>query len=245
MVDFVLLDESAGALTTSGQAMDPATLSGIAAACQIQLNRDFAAHYGGAFRVRAGDSAGIQPGENVFALLATLPNAPGAIAYHDVDGAGVPVLYDAITLSDSLVGPGNSVSVAISHELLETAADEGCNQWADAGGTEYAHEVCDAVESQTYGIGTVSVSNFVARAFWIPNHIGPYDFMTSIGMGGFAPPVGPLMTAPGGYQVVRSSGTGDHQVFGRRVETIHNGSLRPVRRPWRADSRRARRGVAE
>ena len=249
-MDFVLVDSSGGATTTIGAAMDPATLAAIAAACEVQLNRDLAAHWGGAYRVRASSSGtDVQPGEFVFALLATLPDAPGAIAYHDVNGQGVPVLYDAVTLSDTLVGQGNSVSVAISHELCETAVDEACNAWRDAGGSEYAQEACDAVEAQSYG--APAMSNFILQAFFTPNHAGPFDFLSTLGPNPNAP-AGPFLTAPGGYQIVRGPGTNEHQVTARLA---HNGSI-PVtigvsatipfgmRRPkFRADSRRARRGV--
>lgn len=149
MMRFVLLDESAGAKTSNGESMTPEVLANIAAACTVQLNRDFSTEWGGNYEVRAGSGAGdIQPGEIVFALLPTLSGAPGAIAYHDSDGNGVPVLFDAITLSTSIVGPGNSVSVAISHELCETAGDEGCNDWCDDGtGNSFAKEMCLAPDT--------------------------------------------------------------------------------------------------
>lgn len=221
--------------------MDPATLAKIAAACQIQMNRDFAAHWGGAYRVRAGASSlDVQPGEVVFALLSSLPSVPGAIAYHDVNGNGVPVAYDAISLSFSLIGAGNSVSVAISHEILELSADPPCNRWADAGdNTERAIEVGDPVEAQSYAIDDtgVSVSNFVTPSWFDPGSTGPFDFMSSVGLNVNAPS-GPFMAAPGGYQIERTSGTGEHQVTARRASMATS-----LRRPWRLESRRARRGV--
>lgn len=250
-MDFVLINEAAGATTTTGAAMSPSILAAIAAATQVQLNRDVAAHWGGAYRVRAASSgADIMPGEIVFALLAALPNAPNAIAYHDVDGVGVPVIFDGVTLSDTLTGAGNSVSVAISHELCETAGDAGCNVWADANGTEYAREVCDAVEAQNYVIDDtgVSVSNFVIPAFFVPNHVGPFDFMSTVGPNPNAP-TAPFNTAAGGYQITRDSGKNEGQ-----ATACHNASI-PIsftvsatipfgmRRAWRFDSRRAKRGV--
>lgn len=211
-MQFALVDGSGGAATSTGQAMDPATLAKIAAACVVYLNRDVASQYGGAYRVRSSDGSDLQPGEIVFALLAELPNAPDAIAYHDVDGNGLPVLFDAISLSATLTGSGNSVAVAISHELAETAGDEGCDLWADSGSGEFAHELCDAVESDSYMIDQtgVWVSDFVTRAFWVPKHAGPYSFMAS--MGKSHGPGAPMATAAGGYQLVRSSGTGETQV---------------------------------
>jgi hypothetical protein len=248
-VDFVLIDSSNGALTRQGGPMTPDVLSQIAAACQIQLNRDLAAYYPGSIRVRAGANAGdILSGEYVFALLATLPGVPEAIAYHDVNGRGVPVLYDAISLSDTLTGPGNSVSVAISHELCETVVDAGCNVWVDDGVQEHAQEACDAVEAQSYWIDNtgVAVSNFVLPAFWVTNHAGPYDFMSTIGPNPAAP-TRPFETCAGGYQIVRNSGTNETQIqaraLGSPVLTVGVSIPFAMRRGWRHGSRRARRGV--
>jgi hypothetical protein len=218
---FALVDGTGGATTTLGMAVTTAVLEDIANACTVQLNRDVSAEWGGNYEVRAAVGAGdIQPGEIVFALLPSLPDAPGAIAYHDVNGVGVPVIYDAITLSDSLTGSGNSLSVAVSHELCETAGDESVNAWRDDGaGSEWAQELCDAVEAQSYLIGDVAVSNFLLKAFFTPNHVGPYDYMSSAGLPGAVGPTGPFATPSGGnYQIVRSSGAGEHQVQARHTD---------------------------
>ena len=80
-----------------------------------------------------------------------LPDAPGASAYHDINGKGVPFALCAVTTCTDLYGP-DGVSVDASHEILETAGDQGANQWADdLKGTLHAYEMCDAVEVRTYG----------------------------------------------------------------------------------------------
>lgn len=218
---FVLLNEAGGATPSSGETMTPEILAQIAAACEVQLNAHLSPEWGGNFEVRAGTGAGdIQPGEIVFVLLSALPGAPGAIAYHDSDGNGVPVLFDAITLSDSLYGQGNSVSVAISHELCETAGDEGCNDWCDDGaGNSFAKELSDGVENFSYAIGAVYVSNFLLKSFFVPGRKGPYDYMSSAGLGGVGP-AAPFVTAVGGYQIERTMGTGEHQVFARFASPV-------------------------
>jgi hypothetical protein len=231
VTSYVLIDSSGAATVTSGRGMDQPTLAAIAAACQIQLNRDFAASYGGAYRVRAGSSpTDIAPGEIVFALLATLPDAPSAIAYHATDGSGVAVLYDGVALSDTLTGAGNSVSCAISHELLETAADPGCNRWADDGtGQEHAFEVCDPCESDTYELdGTgVYVSDFVLPAYWAANHAGPYSLMSLLGQS-HGPPR-PMSLAVGGYGIERQSGLSEHQVTASSVVSVVAGLAQSTR----------------
>jgi hypothetical protein len=256
-LSFVLLAQQGASTTADGALLTSDVLVQIAAACEVQLNRDVSAHWGGDYRVRAGIVASdIQPGEIVFAVLASLPLAPGAIAYHDVNGQGVPVLFDAITLSDTLVGLGSSLSVAVSHELCETAVDEACNAWRDDGnGNEFAQEACDAVEAQSYAIDGVGMSNFVAPAFFTPNHEGPYDHLSSIGPNPYAPS-GPFMTAPGGnYQIVRLSGTGEHQVqarysslsptltIGISLPFAHTRASRRIAKRSHSSSRTYRRGV--
>ncbi len=211
-LNFALVDETKGAKTTSGQALTPTLLTAVASACQFQLNSHLAGFWGGTYRVRTSNGKDIQPGEIVFSIQPTLPTAPGAIAYHDVNDHGVPVAFDAITLSDTITGPGG-FAVAISHELCETAGDPGANRWADDGKkTEHALELCDAVEAFSYAVtaadGTrVYVSNFVLPAFFVPNAAGPYDWMTANNLTPVTAPKGPLTTAiaeGGDYQILRT-----------------------------------------
>lgn len=226
-----LIDETQGATTGDGSKLTPEVLQHIAAACTIQLNRDVAVQYGlpAGAQVRVSDGSDIQPGEMAFAILPSLPSAPGAIAYHDVNGQGVPVGFDAITLSDTLTGAGNSLSVAISHECCETAGDAGCNLWADDfAGSEYAHELCDAVEGFSYPIDVgggvlVYVSNFVLSAFFIASASGPFDQLGKL--------TAPFQTL-NGYQIKRASGTGETQVHGTvtRAEKRRHPQSRTYRR---------------
>jgi hypothetical protein len=181
---FVLVDQSAGALTRGGQAMDPLTLASIAGAVQRQLNVALSRHYGGTYQVRTVASVDDREQDEWPMVLygPRNPAPPGAIAWHQVNGVGVPELFDEVGLSDTLTGPGNSCSVAISHEFLEASVDPPCNIWSDAGTLETAREVCDPVESQTYTepmFRAVYLSNFVLPAWFIPQHPGPFDYMST------------------------------------------------------------------
>src|SRR5579872_835116 len=220
-VKWVLIDETKGATTTDGSKLSAAVLSHIAEAVTSQLNQEFAAEWGAQTAIRVGANANdIKPGEWAYAFLQSLPNAPGASAYHDINGKGVPFSLCAVTTCDTLYGP-NGVSVDASHEILETAGDEGANLFAnDNKGLLHALEMCDAVEIQTYGKtckdGTVvQVSNWLLRAWFIPGAAGPYDYMTSGKISGAVSPPGPLQTAPGhggNYQIISKWG-GEKQVF--------------------------------
>lgn len=218
---WVLIDNTKGATTQDGSHLSPQVLSNMAEAVQDQVNNEFAAEWGAQAAVRAGAGLNdIQPGEWAYVFLATLPDAPGASAYHDINGKGVPSALCAVTTCHSLYGP-NGVSVDASHEILETAGDEGANTFAnDNKGSLHAMEMCDAVEIQTYGKtlknGTVvQVSNWLMRAWFMPGAPGPYDYMTSAKIAGAVSPSGPLETAPGhggNYQIISKWG-GDKQVF--------------------------------
>jgi hypothetical protein len=208
-LSFVLIDETTSAATLK---LTPAVLADIAEACQTQLNADYGPECGGEYSVRVGkDSNDILPGEVAYIYQDTLPQAPTAEAYHDVQGNGVPFALCALDDCQSLTGEGSSASSATSHELLETAGNPGCNKFLNDGqGNVKAAERCDAVEVQTYPITVTSgnivyVSNFVLDSWQIPGSAGPYTFMTKAGLEGGVDPSGPMQTAPGGggnYQIV-------------------------------------------
>lgn len=225
---YVLISETKDAPLTG--AVSSGWLAEVAEAITIQLSRDFAPVWGvgGVSRIVAGGP--IPPDGYVFAIVDDLPEAPGAIAYHSVDGKGVPVAYLALNTCQTLA----DVSSAISHEVLETAGDPGANRWADGGdGYEYALELCDAVESNLYTITTtngveVSVSDFLLPPFFGGQN-GCLDFM------GVCP--APFATASGGYQIRRKAGTGETDITGKLPDRqrlhLFVGIGRPSRRTGR------------
>jgi hypothetical protein len=245
-VKWVLIDSTNGATTQDDSKLSPAVLAHIAEAVQDQVNQEFAAEWGAQATLRVGANPhDIKPGEWAYGFLASLPDAPGASAYHDINGKGVPFALCAVTTCGSLLGP-TGISVDVSHEILETAGDEGANQFAyDNHGLLHAVEMCDAVEVQTYGKtckdGTVvQVSNWLMRSWFSPGASRPYEYMTFAKLPGAVSPPGPLQTAPGhggNYQIVSKWG-GDKQVFaaanhliGTRRKGMHpNWSSRAGRR---------------
>lgn len=246
MIKWVLLDKTNGAKTTDGSTLSPDVLAHIAEAVQAQINGEFAAEWGTQATIRVGATpTDIQPGEWAFGFVGSLPDAPGASAYHDINGKGVPFALCAVTTCATLLGK-NGVSVDVSHEILETAGDEGANQFAnDNHGLLHALEMCDAVEVQTYGKtcadGTVvQVSNWLLRSWFIPGAAGPYEYMSLAGLPGAVAPSGPLQTAPGhngNYQIVSKWGgskqvfaVADHMIGTRRKGMHPNWSSRAGRR---------------
>ncbi len=216
---WVLIDDTKGAATVSGAKLSPAALAHIAEAVQAQFNGEFTREWGGSATFRVGkDLTDIKDGEWAYVFRASLPDDPEASAYHDIK-KGVPYALCAVKTCTDLYGP-NGVSVDASHEILETAGDEGANLFAnDNKGELHAVELCDAVEVQTYGKkcadGTVvQVSNWLLRAWFNPGAVGPYDYMSSAKLQGAVAPAGPLKTAKGeggNYQIISKWG-GDKEV---------------------------------
>jgi hypothetical protein len=227
-LSFVLVDESTSASALKSQ-VTPDWLASVAAATTVQLDRDVSPNWGGEYSVRVGVAGSIAAGEIVFALVDVLPAAPGAIAYHDVDGNARPVAFLALSTCSTL----DDVSIAISHEVCETAGDPGCNLWADDGsGAEWARELCDAVESSSYDIQGVRVSDFVLPSFFEANARGPYSYVESTTGSAIIP--APFRTASGGYQITRTDSGQETQVNGRvrphRADKLSHWSSRAARR---------------
>ena len=227
MTRFVLINEGTIVSLLTPQ-VTPEWLAAVAAACQIQLCRDVAPNWGGDYAVRAGSGPlDVAPGETVFSLVDSLPQAPGAIAFHDVNGQAVPFATLALTTCNTV----NDISSAISHELCETAGDVDCNAWRDDGaGHEWAQELCDACQETSYLINSIVVSNFVLPAFFEPGAAGPYSILGAQGQPDVAKP---FVTQSGGYQIQRQSGGGESQIFGdlgRRAARASHWSSRTYKR---------------
>jgi hypothetical protein len=234
-VDFQFILHSLASQAPLTGAVTADFLANVAAACTIQLNRDFARHWGGSYNVRTG--VNILPGEDDYSILDTLPDA-GAVAEHADDSSGKPILSLSLSMCSSL----DDVSVGCSHEFGETGADPGCNRWADDNnGSLFAIEPFDPIEAGRYtisvpvgtnGVVNIAVSDFVLPAFFDPGAPGPYTFSETMGA---APLItAPFQTGPGGYQIKRSSDGVIVQVNGMlspyRIEKIKHAMGRARKR---------------
>jgi len=215
-MDFYIIDQSSAATAdpTFGGPLTLPLLTQMAASLEIQLNRDLAPYWGGAYRVTTGPEGQAAPGAIVCAILDALLQEPGAVAFHDVDGNALPVVFVARSMCNGIITGSVALSSALSHEMCETAGDPACNLWADDGvGNEWARELCDAVESNSYDIDGVAVSDFLLPGFFAANAMAPLSFMGSLALTGNTPPA-PFGVALGGYQIKRASGGGTSQVTG-------------------------------
>jgi hypothetical protein len=235
---WVLFDRTQGATTRDGKHLTADAMRQMAEAVQAQINGEFAAEWGAKAEIRVGATASdLQPGEWAFILVPTLPDAPGASAYHDISDKGVPYAFCAVTTCGSLLGR-DGVSVDLSHEILETFGDEGANLFAyDNAGLLHAMEMCDAVEMQTYtkkaSDGTpVQVSNWLLRSWFMVGAKGPYEYMSLAKLPGAVAPAGPLKTAPGhggNYQIVGRWSGAAHDVFAKHAASAAEQHIEGVR----------------
>jgi hypothetical protein len=160
----------------------------------------------------------------------------GALGYHDQGPDGKP--YGKVFVDEVLDGGGtetsgsNSVSVTVSHEGLEIFGDPQVGSWDQMpDGRLTAHELCDAVEGDSYPIEvapgqSVSVSNFLLPGWFDANpEEQAFDFMRVISR--------PFAMSPGGYLIVMQGGEVS-QVFATHSRAMHSASkLHPASRTAR------------
>jgi len=168
-------------------------LERIVQAVQLQVERDFAPAWGRQpVSVKLADAnVHIAPGAGRVYVVDKITEVGGAVGFHKADKQGFFsgfVAAEAIArLGGAATRGGDSVSAAVSHEVLEILANPSVNLWADhVDGKSYAHEVCDPVSGDCYEIHgepdpdgvqePVSVSNFVYPAWFQPYAPGGSKF---------------------------------------------------------------------
>jgi hypothetical protein len=181
-----------------------------------QILEDFRPYWGQDGFLRLGQRAGrpLDPqhpvelrGDAILYLLDDVndPEVDDILGVHDQNGNGVPfgMVYTAI--SDRL---GEAWSVTLSHEALELLGDANVNKLA--AGPDPRHpehpdryvlhwfEMCDAVQSESYKIDGVAVSNFVTPLYFTIGEqaAGRNDFLNRVHRGRTLTSFG---VNPGGY----------------------------------------------
>src|SRR6266849_865250 len=130
----------------------------------------------------------------------------GALGYHDITKDGQPVskVFVKTTLADHQL-----VSVTACHELFEMVIDPIANLWAEAAdGTEYAYEMSDPVEEDTFLVDGIAMSNFVHPSWFEPFKHPPGTKFDHFGL-----LKSPFTIPKGGYLIVKKNGKVG-QVFG-------------------------------
>ena len=147
----------------------------------------------------------------------------GALGYHDANARGIPYGFVFTELSRELDEPW---SVTFSHEALELIADPQVNLLvmgphpADADRTVFHwYEMSDAVQTETYDIDHVAVSNFVLPLYFTGSDEpgGRNDFLGRA-HGGKA--LNSFGVNPGGYVGFYDPDSGEHETFTRRGDRV-------------------------
>ena len=134
----------------------------------------------------------------------------GALGYHELTAEGQPVskIFVKMTLAGKQL-----VSVTASHELFEMVIDPVANLWAEAAdGTEYAYEMSDPVEEDTFLVDGVAMSNFVHPSWFEPFKHPPGTKFDHLGL-----LKKPFSMTTGGYMILKKKGKVS-QVFGSKAK---------------------------
>lgn len=146
----------------------------------------------------------------IVAILDTADQAD-ALGYHDCTPDGRPYakvfLQPILDSGGTLTSGANSLSVTVSHEVLEIMGDVYANFWADGPkGVGYALELCDPVENDYYNLDGIAVSNFVGPRWFRPG-AGPYDWLSLL--------KAPFTMTEHGYMIQRLDKGRVYQVYGK------------------------------
>lgn len=180
----------------------------MAKACAKQLKRDVAPRWNMLpAKVVFYSSPDIVPDNYDQMVILDDADQAGALGYHDETPDGKP--YGKV-FAKTCLDNGVSVSSCLSHEVCEWFLDPACNQWGDNGSVEYAYELCDPVESDSYMLGRVELSNFVTPAYFDSHGHAPYDFLGKLRQ--------PFSMTTGGYVITRKDGKVS-QKFGEAYPT--------------------------
>jgi hypothetical protein len=134
----------------------------------------------------------------------------GALGYHDLTKDGQPVskVFVKTTLEDHQV-----VSVTACHELFEMVIDPIANLWAQAAdGTEYAYEMSDPVEEDTFPVDGILMSNFVH-----PSWFEPFKHPSGTKFDHLGLLTKPFSMTKGGYMIIKKKGKVT-EVFGSKAK---------------------------
>lgn len=143
---------------------------------------------------------------------------PGALGYHDQNARGIPYGFVFMDLAKKL---GEPWSVTLSHETLELLGDAQVNLLAmgpHPGNAEktvfHWFEMCDAVQTETYKIDGVEVSNFVLPLYFTSSDEpgGRNDFL---GRSYNGKTLNSFGVNQGGYIGFFNPETGKHETFTR------------------------------
>jgi len=158
------------------------------------------------------------PQADWYCLVADDSDVAGALGYHDSGPNGEPIMKIFTKTTESI---GQSPSITLSHEVIESIGDPGAEMvvsGVDANGRAcfYYRELCDPVESDTYKIDGIDVSDFVTRDWFKETPAtGQFDALNLT--------TGPFHLHAGGYMELSYDGSNWTQVDMQSVRSALHG----------------------
>jgi hypothetical protein len=146
-----------------------AQISVIVPALQIQVDRDFSPIWKLDANLVFVPTGQVAPTGSWIIYIMDTSDQADDLGYHDLE-TGLPL---AKVFAKSDLAAGSSLSVTLSHELLEMLVDpyiQNCvfDQASDTTGTLYSYEICDPCEDDQFGytINGILVSDFLYPAWF-------------------------------------------------------------------------------
>lgn len=158
-------------------------------------------------------------------IIADTSDQAGALGYHETTAAGLPLGF--VFAKDDMKY-GNSVSITLSHELLEMLGDPFASEAVQIGTTTFAaYESCDAVEADELGykVKGISMSDFIYPQWFIPGIEGPFDHGNHC--------KAPLTILPGGYCGIWTPKQGWQQTVNNKKGKMNRHPAQDGQAGWR------------
>jgi hypothetical protein len=155
-----------------------AKLQQVIRAINRQIAEDFAPIWGMTAFLRLEGRAQAKPneespsdmrGDAILYLLTTVADADGTLGFHDLNNGGIPYGFVYTELSEAA---HENWTVTLSHEALELIADPEANLLVMGPHPKenrtvfHWFEMSDAVQTQTYEIDNIELSNFVLPLYF-------------------------------------------------------------------------------
>src|SRR5271165_3130746 len=190
-------------LINQSASVSDAEVANIAEACTRQLSNDVAPAWDISQPIVVSTGTAPDSSSYPFFLVDTIPDVPGALAYHFVQPNGVPAGKIAV---ETTLQAGETVAGATSHEAVELQCDIFCASWSFSDRLKclVATEACDPVQGDSYTVtvndgSKIPVSNFVTPSYFTDNSLKqPLDHLGNV-QETFA-------ISPGGYQIQMKGG---------------------------------------
>jgi len=213
------------AVINESTVVSDADLASMVAALQVQVGRDFAPIWGRYARLTFFPKGSTPPADQWWLAIMDSSDQAGALGYHETTDAGAPL--GKVFAKDDLTY-GSSVSVTISHELLEMLGNPFINLTAfDVNAAQltniFMHEMCDPCEDDSLGykINGIQVSDFLLPAWFDatpPAGTAYFSFNKKL--------TAPLSLATGGYMSYYS--IAQNQWVQKTANQQHPGAMKPL-----------------